>query len=221
MPEAPFVVVAGTFAPRLGTGRFYRPLTAGRPASAVLALKQFGMANTRESALRVHRYCQNRFDGPVRLVGHSQGALVAAWLWLAHPSSYTPPFMLAGPWAGALLCQTWLPLGAALRSMSSESRFLAEITDAYSGLPAAEQASLTSIFATGDRVVQLTTAMVPAATNVCVAPRRKHVELARQFPGIVLLDGNAGHTGLPRSSLVRDLIDARIDEIAAKRDRTS
>ena len=221
MPETPFVVVAGTFAPRLGTGRFYRPLTAGRKASAVLALKQLGMANTRESALRVHRYCQRHFDEPVTLVGHSQGALVAAWLWLHEPTSYAPPLMLAGPWAGALLCQTWLPLGAALRAMSSESRFLGEITDTYASLPVDKKSSLTSIFATGDRVVQLTTAMVPGATNVCVAPRRKHVELTRQFPGIVLLDGNSGHTGLPRSSLVRDLIDARIDELAAQRDGSS
>lgn len=101
-----------------------QPLTSGRPSTAVLTLKQLGMDNTRESALQVHRYCQAHFDGPVALVGHSQGALAAAWLWLHHSDDYTPPFMLAGPWAGALLCQTWLPLGAALRSMSAESRFL-------------------------------------------------------------------------------------------------
>lgn len=78
--------------------------------------------------------------------------------------------------------------------------------------------TLTSIFATGDRVVQLTTAMVPGAGNICVAPQRKHLELARQFPGIILVDGNVGHTGLPRSSQVRDVIDARIAERRAQRD---
>ena len=48
--------------------------------------------------------------------------------------------MLGGPWAGALLCQTWYPLGAALRSMASESRFLHEVTDAYASLPGDERA---------------------------------------------------------------------------------
>jgi pimeloyl-ACP methyl ester carboxylesterase len=215
--EVPVVVVAGTFAPRLGADRFYRPLTTGRSRTAVLALKQLGMANTRESALRVHRYCQSHFGAPVTVVGHSQGALVAAWLWLFQPDWYTPPFMLAGPWAGALLCQTWFPLGAALRSMSAESRFLHEITEAYASLPPAQRLWLTSAFATGDRVVQLTSAMVPGATNVCVAPRPKHLELARQFPGITLLEGDVGHTGLPRSSLIRDLIDARIVDVHAQR----
>ena len=144
------------------------------------------------------------------MAGHSQGALVAAWLWLFEPESYTPPFLLAGPWAGALLCQTWYPLGAALRSMSSESRFLHEVTEAYASLPADEQRRMTSIFSTSDRVVQLTTAMVAGATNVCVAPAAKHVELSRQFPGIVLIDGKMGHTGLPRSS-ARPPADRRPD----------
>jgi pimeloyl-ACP methyl ester carboxylesterase len=216
--EVPFVVVAGTFAPRRGADRYYGPLTAGRSRSAVLALKQFGMANTRESALRVHRYCQKHFGEPVTVAGHSQGALVATWLWLFEPEWYRPPFMLAGPWAGALLCQTWYPLGAALRSMAPESRFLHEVTEAYSSLPANERAWLTSIFATGDRVVQLTTAMVPGATNICVAPQADHLELTRQYPGVIMLDGNVGHSRMPRSAQVREVIDARMAEVHAQRE---
>jgi len=217
-PNAPFVVVAGTFAPRRLADRYYGPLTAGRSRSAVLALKQFGMANTRESALRVHRYCQKRFGEPVTVVGHSQGALVATWLWLFEPDWYRPPLMLAGPWAGALLCQTWYPLGAALRSMASESRFLHEVTEAFSSRPENERAGLTSIFSTGDRVVQLTTAMVPGATNICLAPRARHVELSRQYPGVIMLDGNVGHSGMPRSAQVREVIDARMAEAQAQRE---
>ena len=200
MTEVPFVVVAGTFAPRLGAGRFYGTLTSGRERPRCWRSSSSAWPTRRESALRVHRYCEKHFDAPVTVAGHSQGALVAAWLWLFEPESYTPPFLLAGPWAGALLCQTWYPLGAALRSMSSESRFLHEVTEAYASLPADEQRRMTSIFSTSDRVVQLTTAMVAGATNVCVAPAAKHVELSRQFPGIVLIDGKMGHTGLPRSS---------------------
>jgi len=218
VPETPFVVVAGTFAPRRGVDRFYGALTEGRDRSVVLSLKHLGMANTRESALRVHRYCQKHFDEPVTIAGHSQGALVASWLWLFEPDWYRPPFMLAGPWAGALLCQTWYPLGAALRSMASESRFLREITEAFAGLPEDERAWLTSIFATGDRLVQLTNAIVPGATNICVAPKGHHLELSRQFPGVVMVDGQVGHTGMPRSAAVRAVIDARMAEVQAQRE---
>jgi len=218
MPGTPFVVVAGTFAPRRGIDRFYGALTAGRDRSVVLTLKHLGMANTRESALRVHRYCQKNFDEPVTVAGHSQGALVASWLWLFEPEWYRPPFMLAGPWAGALLCQTWYPLGAALRSMASESRFLHEITEAFAGLPDDERAWLTSIFATGDRLVQLTNAIVPGATNICIAPREDHLELSRQFPGVLMVDGRVGHTGMPRSAAVRAVIDARMAEVQAQRE---
>ena len=181
-----------------------------------MALKHFGMANTRDSALRVHDYCREHFDEPVELVGHSQGALVAVWLWLFRPDHYRPPVMLAGPWAGALLCQTWYPLGAALRSMASQSRFLSEVTEAFAALPEHERRWLTSVFATGDRVVQLTTAMVPGATNYCIAPEAKHVELSREFPGVVLLDGDVGHSSMPRSPGVRALIDTRMVEVRAE-----
>lgn len=218
VPAVPFVVVAGTFAPRRSVDRYYGPLVAGREQSAVLALKHFGMASTRDSALRVHRYCQKNFDEPVMVAGHSQGALVAVWLWLFRPEWYRPPVMLAGPWAGALLCQTWFPLGAALRSMSSESRFLHEVTAAFSSLPEDERAWLTSIFGTGDRVVQLTTAMVPGATNICVAPAEKHLELSRQYPDVRMLEGNVGHSLMPRSALIRDVIDARIAEVEVQRE---
>ena len=214
--EVPFVVVAGTFAPRRGAERYYTPLTEGRTHSAVMALKHFGMANTRDSALRVHDYCREHFDEPVELVGHSQGALVAVWLWLFRPESYRPPVMLAGPWAGALLCQTWYPLGAALRSMASQSRFLSEVTEAFAALPEHERRWLTSVFATGDRVVQLTTAMVPGATNYCIAPSSRHVELSREFPGVVMLDGDLGHSSMPRSPGVRALIDTRMAEVRAE-----
>ena len=218
--EAPFVVVAGTFAPRRGIHRYYGPLVAGRERSAVLALKHLGMASTRDSALRVHSYCQKNFDDPVVVVGHSQGALVAVWLWLFRPEYYRPPVMLAGPWAGALLCQTWFPLGAALRSMASESRFLHEVTAAFSSLPEEERAWLTSIFGTGDRVVQLTTAMVPGATNICVAPSAKHLELSRQYPDVRMHEGNVGHSSMPRDPLIRELVDARIAEVDARRHKT-
>jgi pimeloyl-ACP methyl ester carboxylesterase len=218
VPEAPFVVVAGTFAPRRGAEHHYGPLTTGRSRSAVLTLKQFGMANTRESALRVHRYCQKHFGEPVTIVGHSQGALVATWLWLFEPGWYRPSIMLGGPWAGALLCQTWYPLGAALRSMASESRFLHEVTDAYANLPANERALLTSIFSTGDRVVQLTNAIVPGATNICLAPQAEHLELSRQYPGVIILEGSVGHSWMPRSAEVRAVIDARMDEVQTPRD---
>jgi len=221
VPEEPFVVVAGTFAPRRAVDRYYGPLVAKRSRSAVLALKQFGMANTRESALRVHRYCQKHFGEPVTVAGHSQGALVATWLWLFEPDWYRPPFMLAGPWAGALLCQTWYPLGAALRAMSSESRFLREVTEAFSGRPDDEKALLTSIFATGDRAVQLTTAIVPGATNICIAPRADHVELSREFPGVVMVDGKVGHSLMPRSAQVRRVIDARMAEVRAQLENRS
>lgn len=216
--EAPFVVVAGTFAPRRGVARYYGPITAGRSRSAVLALKQFGMANTRESALRVHRYCQKHFGEPVTIVGHSQGALVATWLWLFEPEWYRPSIMLGGPWAGALLCQTWYPLGAALRSMASESRFLQEVTEAYAGLPVDDRARLTSIFSTGDRVVQLTNAIVPGATNVCLAPPAQHVELSRQYPGVIMRDGSVGHSRMPRSAEVRAVIDTRMAEVLTPRE---
>jgi len=221
VPEEPFVVVAGTFAPRRAVDRYYGPLVAGRSRSAVLALKQFGMANTRESALRVHRYCQRHFGEPVTVAGHSQGALVATWLWLFEPDWYRPPFMLAGPWAGALLCQTWYPLGAALRSMASESRFLHEVTEAFSSLPANERAQLTSIFSTGDRVVQLTTAMVPGATNICIAPRADHLELSREYPGVIMLNGKVGHSRMPHSARVRGVIDARMAEVRAQVEKRS
>ncbi len=212
----PFVVVAGTFAPRRGAERWYTPLVEDREQAAVLALKHFGMANTRDSALRVHRYCRKRFDEPVELVGHSQGALVVVWLWLFRPDWYLPPVMLAGPWAGALLCQTWYPLGAALRSMASESRFLHEVTEAFAALPEEDRTMLTSITGRGDRVVQLTTAMVPGATNICIAPERDHVELAREFPGLELVEGDVGHSNMPRSPLVREVIDRRLAEVRAR-----
>lgn len=214
--DTPFVVVAGTFAPRRGASRFYTPLTEGRSQSAVLALKHFGMANTRDSALRVHRYCEKRFEEPVEIVGHSQGALVAVWLWLFRPESYRPPVMLAGPWAGALLCQTWLPLGAALRAMASESRFLREITEAFDELSEWERSWLTSVFSRNDRLVQLTSAMVPGATNVCFAPEAEHPDLSREFPDVVMVDGDVGHSNMPRSTQVRALIDARLAEVRAQ-----
>ena len=215
MSDVPFVVVAGTFAPRRGAARYYAPLTRGRSRSAVLALKQFGIANTRDSALRVHQYCQRHFGEPVALVGHSQGALVASWLWLFEPQWYRPPVMLGGPWAGALLCQTWYPLGAALRAMASESRFLQEVTGAYADLPSHEQALLTSVFATGDRVVQPATAMVPGATNVCIAPQADHPRLSRQYPDVHMVDGNVGHSRMPRSAEVRQVIEARQAQVEA------
>ncbi len=213
--EVPVVVVAGTFAPRRAAERYYAPLIEGRSRSAVLALKQFGIANTRDSALRVHHYCEKHFDEPVAVVGHSQGALVASWLWLFEPERYRPPVMLGGPWAGALLCQTWYPLGAALRAMASESRFMHEVTEAYADLPSSEQASLTSIFATGDRVVQPTTARVPGATNICIAPRADHSGLSSRYPDVHLVDGNVGHSRLPRSGEVRHVIDVRMAQVQA------
>ena len=218
VPEVPFVLVAGTFAPRRGVDRYYEPLIAGRPRAAVLALKQLGMANTRESALRVHRYCQKHFGEPVAIAGHSQGALVATWLWLYEPEWYRPPIMLGGPWAGALLCQTWYPLGAALRSMSAESRFLREVTEAYAGLPGNERAWLTSIMATGDRLVGLPRAIVPGATNICVAPRDEHLELSRAYPGVVMVEGDVGHTRMARSAEIRSVMDARMAEVQAERE---
>lgn len=206
--DSPLVIVAGTFAPRRGAARFYAPLLRDRSEAHVVALRHLGMANTRDSAMDLHRWCEQRFDQPVTLVGHSQGALVAAWLWLHRPERYRPPVLLAGPWAGAPGCQTWAPLGAALRSMARESRFLREMSETFGALREDEKAEMTVVCGTGDRLVSPATAVVPGATNICVAPLRDHDRLAREHPDALLVEGHLSHTSMPRDPFVRAVVDA-------------
>jgi pimeloyl-ACP methyl ester carboxylesterase len=210
MAETPFIVVAGTFAPAVAVEAYYRPLTTGRADTATLALHQLGLAHTRDSAQQVHRYCQDNFGAPVRLAGHSQGANVAAWLWLKYPTAYKPPILLAGPWGGAPLCKTWLPFGSGFRAMATDSRFLREITDAYTELTESHKCLMTSIYGAADRVVHYATAHIPGANNLCIAPADQHDKLRSRLPGAVLHHGQTGHSRLPHHPLVRQLIDSVI-----------
>jgi hypothetical protein len=61
--------------------------------------------------------------------------------------------------------------------------------------------------------------MVPGATNICIAPEPDHVELSREFPGLELVEGDVGHSSMPRSPLVREVIDRRLAEVRARSDR--
>ena len=67
--------------------------------------------------------------------------------------------------------------------------------------------------------MQLTNAMVPGATNICLAPAAEHRKLSRQYPGVTMLEGSVGHSRMPRSTEVRAVIDARMAEVQAQQER--
>jgi hypothetical protein len=121
------IVVAGTGVPRFAASTVYATLAHSLDAD-VVALNGLGLAHTSHSVNAVTEAVAriSKNDGPVVLVGHSQGGLVAAIVASEHPEMVSKVITLGAPLAGTIWCSSWGPLSG-LRCMSRNSRLLGTV----------------------------------------------------------------------------------------------
>jgi pimeloyl-ACP methyl ester carboxylesterase len=202
----PTLLIKGTFAPLRASNWYYRDIIGITSPCLPTDLLHIGAAHTRESCHHIHRFAEKRCVGQRRrLWGHSQGALVAAWLFANHPERYEPPILVAGPVKGSQHAPVWLPILSSIRCMATVSRFLEELRAQLADLPSERLSQIVTISADGDWAVPPTCAFIPGARNFCIAPSQRHPALAVELPGVELVEGRSNHLKLPFSPFVHRL----------------
>ncbi len=198
------LVIAGTGVPGPVAKRFYSSMAGKLPNATILSLPGFGFGGLDHCYEHVEAEFLKLLVGkdPVIVVGHSQGALLAARLAYAHPGRVSSAFCLSGPFNGARSAELNKFVPAA-SDMSQGSPFLVALRQAHERyLSRGLGGRLHSLwvapshsFLPGDGVLWPTrSSYLPGARNHLVVPARHHARLRAKIPGdIELIDGSADH----------------------------
>lgn len=192
MDATTLAVISGTGVPPFVCRWVYRHLSKLANISLVESLPSFGRQHPEKSYEELAPKL-DRSDGPLVILGHSQGGLVGLTYAARNPQKVACYVGISVPHHGTTRCWTNAPT-ASLRSMAPESRFIHHLGEELVQLRQGDiSPELYSIFSIHDGlVVPYMASYLEGAANFLFAPRERHPALQVQLPPDVMLV-DSGH----------------------------
>lgn len=225
-------IVAGTAIRGVAATLMMRRVLQRHPNAFLIKLANFGVALGMEASqehiandIRRGMEKQGRDpDGPVVLVGHSQGAIACLRYAIDHPHQVLHVVSVGAPYNGSVSAKklssalSWLPLDItpALADMADGSLFLEQL---HADLPVIAE-RVTNIYSTHELFMTPYTVAhidVPGVENYLIATEaeyRRHLAICPEFPVDGHIEGRITHLGEMSSPEVRGIIWAKVEEIS-------
>lgn len=226
-------IVAGTAIRGVAATLMMRRVLQRHPNAFLITLANFGVALGMEASqehiakdIRRGMEKQGRDpDGPVVLVGHSQGAIACLRYAIDHPNQVLHVVSVGAPYNGSISAKKvsgalrWLPVDItpALADMADGSPFLEQL---HADLPVIAD-RVTNIYSTHELFMTPYTVAhidVPGVENYLIATEaeyRRHLAICPELEIDGHIEGRITHLGEMSSPEVRGIIWAKVEEISA------
>ena len=226
-------IVAGTAIRGVAATLMMRRVLQRHPNAFLITLANFGVALGMEASqehiakdIRRGMEKQGRDpDGPVVLVGHSQGAIACLRYAIDHPNQVLHVVSVGAPYNGSISAKKvsgalrWLPVDItpALADMADGSPFLEQL---HADLPVIAD-RVTNIYSTHELFMTPYTVAhidVPGVENYLIATEaeyRRHLAICPELEVDGHIEGRITHLGEMSSPEVRGIIWAKVEEISA------
>jgi pimeloyl-ACP methyl ester carboxylesterase len=225
-------IVAGTAIRGVAATLMMRRVLQRHPNAFLITLANFGVALGMEASqehiakdIRRGMEKQGRDpDGPVVLVGHSQGAIACLRYAIDHPHQVLHVVSVGAPYSGSISAKKvsgalrWLPVDItpALADMADGSPFLEQL---HADLPVIAD-RVTNIYSTHELFMTPYTVAhidVPGVENYLIATEaeyRRHLAICPELEVDGHIEGRITHLGEMSSPEVRGIIWAKVEEIS-------